>query len=167
VLWTPPDVETKVHEVPARLAEPYNFVGNPQRLREAPLSLACVELCLAPDRLIVIGRANGHRVPYLDPAYQATTIVPDSGQCVLRGNFWEEDILVSRAHFTLRAAVGGIMFTNGVPRRGGGIRPPVNRTYLIAPVRRLLMPGEEVLIACGSSIAAELPNRCVLRLGAR
>lgn len=62
-LWTPPDVETKVHEVPARLAEPYNFVGNPQHLREAPLSLVCVELCLAPDRLIVIGRANGHRVP--------------------------------------------------------------------------------------------------------
>ena len=100
-------------------------------------------------------------------AYSPTPILPDSGQSVLRGHD-ESDNWVSRAHFTLRGAPGGgIVFTNGVPRVGGGLRPPLNGTKLLVPTVRWLDPGEEVLIGLGEAVAIRLPNRCVLQLQAR
>ena len=124
-------------------------------------------LGLAPGRLVVVGRASPDSpVPYLDPAYRATPVLPDSGRCVLRGDD-PRDLFVSRAHFTLRGAPGGgVVFTNGVPRAGGGVRPPLNGTKLIAPAKRWLAAGEEVLIAAGETVAVRLPNRCVLQLKA-
>jgi hypothetical protein len=133
-----------------------------------PNSFTELALCLAPERLVVVGRATPeHTVPYLDPAYRATTMLPDSGQSVLHGND-PTDNWVSRAHFTLRGAVdGAVVFTNGVPQLGGGVRPPTNSTWLVAPAVRLLDPGEEVLIGCGEAVSIRLPNRCVLQLKAR
>jgi hypothetical protein len=129
----------------------------------------CAELALglAPGRLVVVGRATPDcPVPYLDPAYRATPMLPDTQQSVLHGND-PADIFVSRAHFTLRSgADGAVVFTNGVPRVGGGIRPPMNGTKLMAPAVRYLEPGEEVLIPFGEAIAIRLPNRCVLQLKA-
>jgi hypothetical protein len=137
-------------------------------IHDVPGSVAELALCLAPERLIVVGRSTGRSpVPYLDPAYSATPILPDSGQSVLRGEE-KGDIYVSRAHFTLRGAPGGgIVFTNGVPRVGGGLRPPKNGTKLMAPHRRWLEPGEEVFIGFGEAVAIRLPNRCVLQLRAQ
>jgi hypothetical protein len=125
-------------------------------------------LGLAPGRLVVVGRsAPEHTVPYLDPAYRSTTVLPDSNRSVLHGND-PTDNWVSRAHFMLRGAPdGGVVFTNGVPAAGGGIRPPTNRTKLVAPTVRYLEPGEEVLIACGEAVAIRLPNGCTLQLAAR
>ena len=135
---------------------------------EVPDSVAELGLCLAPARLVVVGRSSGRSpVPYLDPAYRPTQILPDSDRSVLRGND-ESDNWVSRAHFTLRGAPGGgIVFTNGVPRAGGGLRPPLNGTKLLVPTVRWLDPGEEVLIGLGEAVAIRLPNRCVLQLRAR
>ena len=150
--WTCPQtdvaVRTAVHGVPDSFTE--------------------LALCLAPEKLVVVGRATpNHTVPYLDPAYRPTTVLPDSNQSVLHGND-ESDIWVSRAHFTLRGAVdGAVVFTNGVPKLGGGVRPPVNDTWLVAPAVRLLDPGEEVLIGSGEAVSVRLPNRCVLQLKAR
>jgi len=94
-------------------------------------------------------------------------VVPETGQSVLWCDGRENDNYVSRAHFTLRGWPGGaVLFTNGVPRRGGGIRPPVNNTWLVSPDVRLLTPGEEVLIERGTSVAIQLPNRCVIQLAA-
>ncbi len=134
----------------------------------SPDSFTELALCLAPERLVVVGRASPeHAVPYLDPAYRATTILPDSGQSVLTGND-PSDNWVSRAHFTLRGALGGaVVFTNGVPKFGGGVRPPTNDTWMVAPTVRVLGPGEEVRIDCGEAVSIRLPNRCVLQLKAR
>jgi hypothetical protein len=132
-----------------------------------PNAVAELALGLAPGRLVVVGRATPScPVPYLDPAYRATPILPDTQQCVLHGND-PADNYVSRAHFTLRCGAGGVVLTNGVPRVGGGIRPPKNGTKLVAPTVRYLAPGEEVLIPFGESIAIRLPNYCVLQLKAR
>jgi hypothetical protein len=133
-----------------------------------PDSFTELALCLTPEKLVVVGRATpNHTVPYLDPAYRSTTILPDSNQSVLHGND-ETDTWVSRAHFTLRGADGGaVVFTNGVPKVGGGIRPPMNGTWLVVPTVRLLGPGEEVFIGSGEAVAIRLPNRCVLQLKAR
>lgn len=135
---------------------------------DLPGVFAGLALCLAPERLVVVGRASPqHAVPYLDPAYRATTFLPDTQQSVLLGDD-HTDSWVSRAHFTLRGgAGGGVVFTNGVPQAGGGVRPPTNSTWLVAPAVRLLDPGEEVLIGCGEAVAIRLPNRCVLQLKAR
>jgi hypothetical protein len=67
----------------------------------------------------------------------------------------------------LRGVADGVVLTNGVPRAGGGIRPPVNGTWLVAPAARKLEPGEEVLIARGSVLVIRLPNRCVIQIVAR
>jgi hypothetical protein len=167
-LWAPPDVETKLHPIPNSPTQPLERIADePHYVYERSHTLSGLQLGLHPGRLIVIGRSNGHRVPYLDPAYQATTIVPESGQSVLLGVNPECDTYVSRAHFTLRASAGGIIFTNGVPRNGGGIRPPTNWTDLLAPIYRRLAPCEEVPIECGNAILIRLPNRCVIRLGAQ
>jgi hypothetical protein len=133
-----------------------------------PRAVPELALGLAPGKLVVVGRAApDHTVPYLDPAYRSTTLLPDSNQSVLHGND-PTDIWVSRAHFTLRGApAGGVVFTNGVPAVGGGIRPPTNRTKLLAPIVRYLEPGEEMLIACGEAVAIRLPNGCTLQLRAR
>jgi hypothetical protein len=116
--------------------------------------------------LVVVGRAKPQQdVPYLDPAFRATQLLPDSNQTVLTGDK-KTDNYVSRAHFAIRGTAGGVVVTNGVPHVGGGIRPPTNGTWLVAPVR-LLDPGEEVFIASGEMIAIWLPNQCVLQLRAQ
>jgi hypothetical protein len=66
----------------------------------------------------------------------------------------------------LRANPGGILLVNGVPRRGGGIRPPLNGTWLIAPVRRRLDPGEEYLIERGRAVTLWFPNGAIARISA-
>jgi hypothetical protein len=113
-------------------------------------------LQLQPQDTVVVGRQNGGSLEYLDPAYQPTRFEPTGGQPVLRGI--DQDICVSRGHFMLRGSAAGILLINGVPRRGGGIRPPLNGTRLITPIRRHLEPAEEFLIERGSSATFQLPN---------
>jgi hypothetical protein len=121
---------------------------------------------IAPDRPAIVGRSNGYEVPYLDPAYRPTRIVPGTGQTVMLEDGHGRDIVVSRGHFMLRAHAGGILFVNGVPRRGGGIRPPLNGTWLLSPTRRLLNPEEEYLIEHGQAAVFFLPNRAEIRIEA-
>lgn len=123
-------------------------------------------LQLKPDQPAIIGRANGHFVPYLDPAYQATPIVPGTGQTVLLDGGHGKDTSVSRGHFMLRAAVGGVLLVNGVPYVDGGIRPPLNGTYMHSPERRQMEPAEEYLIAWGETVSISLPNRAQLEIRA-
>jgi hypothetical protein len=124
------------------------------------------ELRLQPDRPAVIGRQEGGRIEYLDPAYQPTQVVPETGQCVVRSVSAGPDRYVSRGHFTLHANAGGILLVNGVPRPGGGVRPPLNGTWLMNPVRRALTPGEEYLIARGAAVVIRLPNEALVRIRA-
>lgn len=122
---------------------------------------------LTPDRPVVVGRSEGDPPEYLDPAYRPTRMVPGTGQGVLHSGGLGTDRYVSRGHFMLRAVEGGgILFVNGVPRRGGGIRPPMNGTHLIAPDGRDLDPGEEYRIAAGTRIIVLLPNGSRLRIQA-
>ncbi len=93
------------------------------------------ELPLMPDSPVVVGRSNGSSPPYLEPAYRPTRIVPGTGQAVLHSGGQGRDLYVSRAHFMLQAVPGGVLFVNGVPRRGGGIRSPIRGTRLVAPTR--------------------------------
>jgi hypothetical protein len=123
-----------------------------------------VRLELSPDRPVIIGRAEGGEIEYLDPKYVPTRIVPNTGKTVLRNDGSDKDIYVSRGHFLMRSHGGGIMLTNGVPRRGGGIRPPMNGTYLIAPQSRWLEPGEDYLIKRASAATIRLPNGTQLTL---
>lgn len=104
---------------------------------------------------LVIGRAEGSNVPYLDPAFRATTVMPD-GETILRGN---RDIYVSRGHFMLKGAGGAMLLVNGVPGHKGRIRPPINGTMLVQPEARPMEPAEEYLILRGESVQVELPNR--------
>jgi hypothetical protein len=122
---------------------------------------------LAPDRPVIVGRQEGRRIEYLDPSYRPTQLVPDTGQSVLLCGGGGDDVYVSRGHFMLRGVAGGVVLTNGVPRAGGGIRPPVNGTWLVGPVGRKLEPGEEVLIERGSVLVIRLPNKCVIQIVAR
>ena len=115
-------------------------------------------VALHPDRPVVVGRQQGGEVEYLDPHYLPTRVVPDSGQTVLRGDGSERDSWVSRGHFMLRAGTEGVTLLNGVPRRGGGIRPPLNGTRLLEPEARLMAEGEEYLIRRGHAARFELPN---------
>jgi hypothetical protein len=124
------------------------------------------ELRLTPDCPVVVGRSNGGSPPYLDPAYRPTRIVPGTGQAVLHSRSCGADHCVSRAHFMLLAVSHGILFVNGVPRRGGGIRPPRNGTRLVAPEGRVLSPGDEYLIESGTAMVVRLPNGTELRIGA-
>ena len=116
-----------------------------------------VALRLDLDASIIVGRQEGGRIPYMDPAYQSTQIGPD-GQSVLTHNGHGRDICVSRGHFMLRSSPYGILFVNGVPRGGGGTRPPVNGTYLVAPTARWLAPSEEFVVERGQYIKIRLPN---------
>jgi hypothetical protein len=123
-------------------------------------------LQLMPGSPVVVGRYHGRVPPYLDPAYQPTTIVPGTGQAVLHSGGCGTDICVSRAHFMLRGVSRGILFVNGVPRPGGGIRPPLNGTRLLAPQGRGLSPGEEYLIESGTAMVFRLPNGTEIRIDA-
>jgi hypothetical protein len=122
---------------------------------------------VAPDRPVIVGRAEGHEVPYLDPAYRPTRVVPGTGQTVLQEDGRGGDVTVSRGHFMLRAHPGGVLFVNGVPRRGGGVRPPMNGTWLVAPTRRRLDPEEAYLIEHGQAAVFFLPNGAEIRIDAR
>src|SRR5262245_47260257 len=104
--------------------------------------------------------------PYLDPSYRSMTVLPGTGQTVLQHGGEGTDVVVSRGHFMIRAAAGGLLLVNGVPHRGGGIRPPTNGTWLLAPVRRKLEPGEPYLIENGLAIAVWLPNGSYLQIEA-
>jgi hypothetical protein len=121
---------------------------------------------LMPDSPVVVGRCDGLLPPYLDPAYLPTRIVPGTGQAVLHSGGYDTDKYVSRAHFMLLGVSRGILFVNGVPRLGGGIRPPKNGTRLIAPEGRVFSPGEEYLIKSGRAMVVRLPNRTELRIDA-
>jgi hypothetical protein len=122
---------------------------------------------ISPDRPVIVGRAEGHEVPYLDPAYRPTRVVPGTGQSVMRQDGTDHDIVVSRGHFMLRADPGGVVFVNGVPRRGGGLRPPMNGTWLLAPIRRMLDPEEAYLIEHGRAAVFYLPNGAEIRIDAQ
>jgi hypothetical protein len=66
----------------------------------------------------------------------------------------------------LRVSVAGILFVNGVPRPGGGIRPPLNGTRMLEPDYRPMGQGEEYLIEKGTAIKICLPNGTIILLGA-
>ena len=124
------------------------------------------DLRLSPDSPVIVGRSNGSPPEYLDPAYRPTRIVPGTGQAVLHSGGHGTDHCVSRAHFMLQGLSRGILFVNGVPRRGGGIRPPLNGTRLVAPSGRDLSPGENYLIESGTAMVVRLPNGTELRIAA-
>jgi hypothetical protein len=138
--------------------------GGPETAKTDPVTL--VQLQLGLDRPVVIGRQEGSPPPYLDPSYCPTRIVPGTGQAVVQSDSEGNDLAVSRAHFMLRGAAGGIVLTNGVPRVGGGIRPPPNGTWLCDRDGRLMDPGEEYLIDRGATAVLVLPNRTVVRIRA-
>jgi hypothetical protein len=123
-------------------------------------------LRLSPKEPVIVGRSEGWLPEYLDPAYRPTSILPGTGQAVLHSGGYGVDNCVSRAHFMLLGRSRGILFVNGVPRRGGGIRPPKNGTRLVAPEGRDLGPGEEYLIKSGTAMVVQLPNRTELRIDA-
>ena len=76
-------------------------------------------------------------------------------------------ITASAAHTSCsKGSRRGILFVNGVPRRGGGIRPPLNGTRLVAPEGRGLSPGEKYLIESGTAMVVRLPNGTELRIDA-
>lgn len=126
--------------------------------RVSPESGREVQLQLSPDSPVIIGRQDGGEIEYLDPRYQSSPIMPGSGQTILQHDGTRGDIYVSRGHFMLRGHAGGILFTNGVPRRGGGIRPPRNWTQLLAPQHRMLSPAEEIVIGRDDQVTIALPN---------
>jgi hypothetical protein len=123
-------------------------------------------LRLSPDSPVIVGRSEGCPPEYLDPAYRPTRIVPGTGQAVLHSGGYGMDNCVSRAHFMLQGVSCGILFVNGVPRHGGGIRPPLNGTRLVAPRGRALSPGEKYLIESGNAMVIRLPNGTELRIDA-
>lgn len=147
--------------------------GSPMTLWSAPASVdtsteTCPEprILLSPDQPVIVGRAHGTPVPYLDAAYEATTIVPGTQQCVLVGNGSRSDHSVSRGHFMLRLAPGGVLVVNGVPNVDGGIRAPINGTWLITPEHRKMQPAEEYLIEYGKAVVLSLPNGSEVRIAA-
>jgi hypothetical protein len=123
-------------------------------------------LQLQPDQSVVIGRQEGGQIDYLDPRYQPTQMLPNSTRRVVTSRNRGSDRCVSRGHFMLRGSVQGILFVNGVPRRGGGIRPPMNGTKMLAPAKRRMGQGEEYIIEKGTAIKIRLPNGTVILLGA-
>lgn len=121
---------------------------------------------LQPDQCAVIGRQEGGENEYLDPRFSPTQMVPNTGQKVVAHAQSGPDLYVSRGHFTLRGAGHGIVLVNGVPRRGGGIRPPLNWTIMLSPDHRYMGPGEEVLIKPGNMVRIQLPNSTVVAIKA-
>jgi hypothetical protein len=125
------------------------------------------ELRIEPDKPAVIGRCESHDVPYLEAGFWPTTLIPGTGQTILVSSGNGRDNFVSRAHFMLRAVAGGVLLVNGVPKRGGGIRPPKNGTRLLLPIERTLNPGEEYLIERNVETIVSLPNGSVVKIDAR
>jgi hypothetical protein len=125
-----------------------------------------LKLQLSPDRTLVIGRKNGGEIEYLDPRYQSSPFVPNSDRTILSRSMW--DRCVSRGHFMLKGSPHGegLVLVNGVPRRGGGIRPPLFWTKLLAPECRMMAPAEEYLIPPGTSVKIMLPNSAVILINA-
>ena len=119
---------------------------------------------IAPDRPAIIGRSEGRPIYYLDPSYTPTRLVPGTGQNIMHSGGGGSDLFVSRGHFMLRAAARGVLLVNGVPRRGGGLRPPRNGTLLLRPERRPMNDGEEYLIESGVTAVVGLPNGAVVRI---
>jgi hypothetical protein len=117
-----------------------------------------VRLQLSPDAPVIVGRQNGGEIEYLDPRYVPTPIMPGARRTILQRDGQHRDLYVSRGHFMLRGGCGRMLLVNGVPRRGGGIRPPKNWTQLLAPQHRLLLPEEELVIERGDHITIRLPN---------
>jgi hypothetical protein len=126
-----------------------------------------VRLQLQPGQWVIIGRQEGGQIEYLDPRFVPTQVVPQSGQRVLAQGGSGSDLYVSRGHFMLSGARGGTVFMNGVPRRGGGVRPPRNWTMLLHPEHRLLTPGEELWIGPGTMIRIFLPNETILSISTK
>jgi hypothetical protein len=123
-----------------------------------------LRLQLQPDQSVVIGRQEGGQIEYLDPRYHPTQMLPNSTKRVVTSFDRGNDRCVSRGHFMLRGSVQGILFFNGVPRRGGGIRPPKNGTVMLAPAHRSMGHGEEYMIERGTTIKIKLPNGTVILL---
>jgi hypothetical protein len=123
-------------------------------------------LQLSPDAPVIIGRQDGGEIEYLDPRYVPSPIMPGSRRTILRQDNQQQNMYVSRGHFMLRGRTAGILFTNGVPRRGGGIRPPRNGTQMLAPQDRRMEPAEELVIQKGDEVTISLPNGTRLRIQA-
>jgi hypothetical protein len=123
-----------------------------------------LKLQLQPDQSVVIGRQEGGQIEYLDPRYHPTQMLPNSNKRVVTSFDRGSDRCVSRGHFMLRGSVHGILFVNGVPRRGGGIRPPKNGTVMLAPANRKMGQGQEYMIGRGTTIKIKLPNGTVILL---
>jgi hypothetical protein len=124
------------------------------------------KLQLQPDQPAIVGRQEGGEIEYLDPRYTSTRMVPDTGQPVCRSSREPPDVHVSRGHFMLRGTRCGVMLVNGVPRRDGGIRPPMNGTMMLAPQNRCMTPGEEFLIEPATLVRLRLPNGTVVAIQA-
>ena len=125
-----------------------------------------VQLQLSPDSAVIIGRMNGGEIEYLDPSYVPSPIMPGTGKTILQHGGAQQDLCVSRGHFMLRGHALGILLVNGVPRRGGGIRPPRNGTHLLEPEQRMLREAEEWVIERGSLATIRLPNDTKLTIRA-
>jgi hypothetical protein len=123
-----------------------------------------LKLQLQPDQSVVIGRQEGGEIEYLDPLYQPTRMVPNSSRPVVTSFGHGNDRAVSRGHIMLKGSLHGILLLNGVPRRGGGIRPPKNGTVMLAPGHRSMGHGEEYMIERGTTIKIKLPNGTVILL---
>jgi len=124
-----------------------------------------VRLSLDPDSPVIIGRQEGGKIPYMDPRYRPTQIGP-SGESVLTSCGHGIDKCVSRGHFMLRGSPLGILFVNGVPRNGGGIRPPVNGTAPLEPEARWFAQCDEYLVERGLKIKIWLPNETRVTIAA-
>jgi hypothetical protein len=125
-----------------------------------------LKLQLQPGQSVVIGRQEGGEIEYLDPRYQPTRMVPNSTRPVVTSLRNGTDVCVSRGHFMLKGSLHGILLLNGVPRRGGGIRPPKNGTVMLEPDYRAMEEGEEFMIARGEAAKIRLPNGTVILLRA-
>jgi hypothetical protein len=121
-------------------------------------------LTLAPDQAAVIGRQQGGQTEYLDPKYQPTQLMPGSTKPIVASAWEGKDRSVSRGHFMLKGSAQGILLVNGVPKRGGGIRPPTNWTWMLEPSRRMMEKGEEVMIKRGNFVQIYLPNQAVIMI---
>ena len=123
-----------------------------------------LKLQLQPDQSVVVGRQEGGEIEYLDPRYHPTQVLPNSTRRVVTSIDRGTDRCVSRGHFMLKGSLHGILLLNGVPRRGGGIRPPKNGTVMLEPVCRSMKQGEEYMIERGAAAKIRLPNGTVILL---
>ena len=123
-------------------------------------------LLLSDKNLAIVGRQEGGRIEYLDPHFQPTRTAPGTSRPVVNSGTDPFDLCVSRGHFTLKGSPGGVVLINGVPRPGGGIRPPINGTVMLEPTNRTMAQAEEYLIPIGSSVKIRLPNGCEVLLAA-